>query len=78
MISTRHRRWEAEKWAKSPAESFFARHRWKEEAQHLAEVEEWAQGRFEELVGHERKGLAARRKDLEATKPELESGTRTP
>ncbi len=74
MISARHRRWEAERLAKSPDESFFSRHRWKKEAEHLGEVEELAQARYEELAGEERRGLAARRKDLEATKVELEAG----
>ena len=74
MISARHRRWEAERLAKSPDESLFSRHRWKKEAQHLVEVEEMAQARYEELAGQERKGLAARRKDLESTKAELKAG----
>ena len=74
MISARHRRWEAEKWAKSPDERFFSRHRWTREAQNLGQVKELAQARYEELAGQEQKGLAARRKDLESTKSELEAG----
>ena len=74
MISARHRRWEADKWARSPDESFFSRHKWKKEAQHLVEVEQVVEARYEELAGRERKGLAGRRKDLEATTSELEDG----
>ncbi len=74
MITARHGRWEAQKWAKSPDETIFSRHRWKKQAERLAEAEQWAEGRFEELAGEERRGLAARRKDLDATKSELETG----
>lgn len=74
MISARHRRWEAEKWAKSPDESLFSRHKWRKEAQHLSDVEHRAEARFEELIGYERKGLATTRNDLQVTKAELEAG----
>ncbi len=74
MISARHRRWEADKWARSPDESFFSRHKWKKAAQHLVEVGQVVEARYEELAGRERKDLNARRQDLEGTKSELTAG----
>ena len=74
LFSARRERSYAEDQAANRYASFLHRHKWKKEARHLGEVEQLAEARFEELAGHERKGLAARRKDLEASKSELEAG----
>ena len=73
-MTARRQRSYADEQAANHYASFFYRHKWKKEAQHLSEVEELADARFQQLTGQERKGLAARRKDLEATKLELEAG----
>jgi hypothetical protein len=74
MMRTRVDHYEARRLADDPNESFLSRRRWRRGAEHLGEVRDGAEARFEELVGHERKGLSARRRELEATKAELEAG----